>query len=102
MGGEINNGRKHILTFYGSNSCYRIRRIHLSDGSNKQKVYEGGRKMNSKMFYGMYGALYLIIMFLVFENAKSFIQAAIVMILVMFIAEVDHRYGYYKGNKKSK
>ncbi|MEK4745872.1 hypothetical protein [Bacillus sp. FSL R9-9481] len=58
--------------------------------------------MNSKMFYGMYGALYLIIMFLVFENAKSFIQAAIVMILVMFIAEVDHRYGYYKGNKKSK
>ncbi|PGM07205.1 hypothetical protein CN938_22085 [Bacillus thuringiensis] len=50
----------------------------------------------------MYGALYLIIMFLVFENAKSFIQAAIVMILVMFIAEVDHRYGYYKGNKKSK
>ncbi|WP_267418776.1 hypothetical protein [Bacillus sp. GC_Bacil_1] len=58
--------------------------------------------MNSKLFYGMYGALYLIIMFLVFENAKSFIQAAIVMILVMFIAEVDHRYGYYKGNKKSK
>ncbi|WP_242300257.1 hypothetical protein [Bacillus cereus group sp. BfR-BA-01448] len=58
--------------------------------------------MNSKRFYGMYGALYLIIMFLVFGNAKSFIQAAIVMILVMFIAEVDHRYGYYKGNKKSK
>lgn len=58
--------------------------------------------MNSKLFTGMYGALYLIIMFLVFGNAENFIQAAIVMILVIFIAEVDHRYGYYKGTKKSK
>lgn len=58
--------------------------------------------MNSKLFTGLYGALYLIIMFLVFGNAESFIQAGIVMILVIFIAEVDHRYGYYKGTKKSK
>ncbi|MDA2519314.1 hypothetical protein PDN73_26490 [Bacillus cereus] len=57
--------------------------------------------MNSKIFTGMYGALYLVILFLVFENTKSFISAAIVMILVMFIAEVDHRYGFYKGSKKA-
>ncbi|EEK91796.1 hypothetical protein bcere0012_53500 [Bacillus cereus BDRD-ST24] len=38
---------------------------------------------------------------MVFENTKSFISAAIVMILVMLIAEVDHRYGFYKGSKKA-
>ncbi|PGA79632.1 hypothetical protein COL94_28885 [Bacillus wiedmannii] len=58
--------------------------------------------MNSKLFTGMYGALYLVILFLVFENSKSFISAAIVMILVMFIAEVDHKYGFYKGDKAAK
>ncbi|PEV02179.1 hypothetical protein CN417_28615 [Bacillus thuringiensis] len=58
--------------------------------------------MNSKLFTGMYGALYLVILFLVFENTKSFISAAIVMILVMLIAEVDHRYGFYKGDKAAK
>lgn len=58
--------------------------------------------MNSKTFTGMYLALYSIILFLVVGNSKSFIQAAIVMGLVILIAEVDHRYGFYKGNKASK
>ncbi|MED1093933.1 hypothetical protein [Bacillus paramycoides] len=57
--------------------------------------------MNGKQFFGMYSALYLIIMFLTFGNAKTFIQAGIVMVLVIFIAEVDHRYGFYKGSKKA-
>ncbi|AXY07429.1 hypothetical protein CUC43_11425 [Bacillus thuringiensis LM1212] len=58
--------------------------------------------MNSKQFFGMYWALYLIIMFVTFSNTKSFIQAGLVMILVIFISEVDHRYGFYKGSKKAK
>ncbi|MGN4613871.1 hypothetical protein ACTFOZ_15675 [Bacillus cereus group sp. MYBK71-2] len=57
--------------------------------------------MNSKQFFGMYWALYLIIMFVTFSNSKSFIQAGIIMALVIFISEVDHRYGFYKGSKKS-
>ncbi|MGG3116461.1 hypothetical protein [Bacillus paranthracis] len=58
--------------------------------------------MNSKQFFGMYWALYLIIMFVTFSNTKSFIQAGFVMVLVIFISEVDHRYGFYKGSKKAK
>ncbi|GAB6485845.1 TPA: hypothetical protein QC443_001458 [Bacillus cereus] len=58
--------------------------------------------MNSKQFFGMYWALYLIIMFVTFSNTKSFIQAGLVMVLVIFISEVDHRYGFYKGSKKAK
>ncbi|MDX5866182.1 hypothetical protein SIL80_09800 [Bacillus cereus group sp. BfR-BA-01119] len=58
--------------------------------------------MNSKQFLGMYWALYLIIMFVTFSNTKSFIQAGLVMVLVIFISEVDHRYGFYKGSKKAK
>ncbi|RAS98862.1 hypothetical protein A6E22_25485 [Bacillus cereus] len=50
----------------------------------------------------MYWALYLIIMFVTFSNTKSFIQAGLVMVLVIFISEVDHRYGFYKGSKKAK
>ncbi|MDX5912370.1 hypothetical protein SIL10_29100 [Bacillus cereus group sp. BfR-BA-01029] len=58
--------------------------------------------MNSKQFFGMYWALYLIIMFVTFSNSKSFIQSGIIMALVIFISEVDHRYGFYKGSKKAK
>ena len=58
--------------------------------------------MNSKQFFGMYWALYLIIMFVTFSNTKSFIQAGLVMVLVIFISEVDHQYGFYKGSKKAK
>ncbi|AXY08522.1 hypothetical protein CUC43_17675 [Bacillus thuringiensis LM1212] len=58
--------------------------------------------MNSKQFFGMYWALYLIIMFVTFSHTKSFIQAGLVMVLVIFISEVDHRYGFYKGSKKAK
>lgn len=58
--------------------------------------------MNSKQFLGMYWALYLIIMFVTFSNSKSFIQSGIIMVLVIFISEVDHRYGFYKGSKKAK
>ncbi|MGE1105903.1 hypothetical protein ACQJ2X_07620 [Bacillus wiedmannii] len=58
--------------------------------------------MNSKQFFGMYWALYLIIMFVTFSNSKSFIQVGIIMALVIFISEVDHRYGFYKGSKKAK
>ncbi|UYW68504.1 hypothetical protein [Bacillus cereus] len=58
--------------------------------------------MNSKQFFGMYWALYLIIMFVTFSNSKSFMQAGIIMALVIFISEVDHRYGFYKGSKKAK
>lgn len=56
--------------------------------------------MNGKQFFGMYWALYLIIMFVTFSNAKSFIQSGIVMALVIFISEVDHRYGFYKEARK--
>ncbi|OJE29650.1 hypothetical protein A9490_27155 [Bacillus thuringiensis] len=58
--------------------------------------------MNGKQFFGMYLALYLIIMFVTFSNAKSFIQAGIIMTLVILISEVDHKYGFYKGSKKVK
>ncbi|WP_255302122.1 hypothetical protein [Bacillus thuringiensis] len=58
--------------------------------------------MNDKQYFGMYLGLYLIIMFLVMGNAKSFIQAGIVMVLVIFIAEVDYKHGYYKASKKKK
>lgn len=58
--------------------------------------------MNSKHFFGMYLALYLIIMFVTFSNTKSFIQAGIIMALVILISEVDHKYGFYKGSKKAK
>ncbi|TXR73459.1 hypothetical protein DN400_17840 [Bacillus sp. AR8-1] len=58
--------------------------------------------MNSKQFFGMYWALYLIIMFVTFSNTKSFIQAGIIMALVILISEVDHKYGFYKGSKKAK
>ncbi|MCU4724230.1 MULTISPECIES: hypothetical protein [Bacillus cereus group] len=58
--------------------------------------------MNSKQFFGIYLALYLIIMFVTFSNAKSFIEAGIIMVLVILIAEVNHRYGFYKGSKKAK
>ena len=58
--------------------------------------------MNGKQFFGMYWALYLIIMFVTFSNAKSFIQAGIIMVLVILIAEVDHRYGFYKEARKLK
>ncbi|MEB9454421.1 hypothetical protein [Bacillus anthracis] len=57
--------------------------------------------MNGKKFFGMYLALYLIIMFVTFSNAKSFVQAGIIMALVILISEVDHKYGFYKGSKKS-
>ncbi|PFD94631.1 hypothetical protein CN275_00110 [Bacillus anthracis] len=57
--------------------------------------------MNGKQFFGTYWALYLIIMFITFSNAKSFIQATIVLILVIFISEADHRYGFYKGIQKA-
>lgn len=57
--------------------------------------------MNGKQFFGTYWALYLIIMFITFSNAKSFIQATIILILVIFISEADHRYGFYKGSKKA-
>lgn len=58
--------------------------------------------MNGKQFFGMYLALYLIIMFVTFSNAKSFVQAVIIMALVILISEVDHKYGFYKGSKKPK
>ncbi|MBG9841794.1 MULTISPECIES: hypothetical protein [Bacillus cereus group] len=58
--------------------------------------------MNGKQFFGMYLALYLIIMFVTFSNAKSFVQAGIIMALVILISEVDHKYGFYKGSKKAK
>ncbi|HDR7791270.1 hypothetical protein COJ60_29615 [Bacillus cereus] len=58
--------------------------------------------MNGKQFFGMYLALYLIIMFVTFSNAKSFVQAGIIMALVILISEVDHKYGFYKGSKKVK
>ncbi len=58
--------------------------------------------MNSKQFFGMYWALYLIIMFVTFSNTKSFIQAGIIMALIILISEVDHKYGFYKGSKKAK
>ncbi|AXY05509.1 hypothetical protein CUC43_29480 [Bacillus thuringiensis LM1212] len=58
--------------------------------------------MNGKQFFGMYLALYLIIMFVAFSNAKSFVQAGIIMVLVILISEVDHKYGFYKGSKKAK
>ncbi|EKS7870501.1 TPA: DUF3983 domain-containing protein [Bacillus cereus] len=31
-----------------------------------------------------------------------FVKAGIIMVLVIMIAEVDHRYGFYKGSKKAK
>ncbi|HDR4462022.1 MULTISPECIES: hypothetical protein [Bacillus] len=58
--------------------------------------------MNGKQFFGMYLALYLIIMFVTFSNVKSFLQAGIIMALVILISEVDHKYGFYKGSKKAK
>ncbi|EJQ93154.1 hypothetical protein IGW_02755 [Bacillus cereus ISP3191] len=58
--------------------------------------------MNGKKFFWIYLALYLIIMFVTFSNAKSFVQAGIIMALVILISEVDHKYGFYKGSKKSK
>ncbi|MBG9876210.1 MULTISPECIES: hypothetical protein [Bacillus cereus group] len=58
--------------------------------------------MNGKQFFGMYLALYLIIMFVTFSNAKSFVQAGIILALVILISEVDHKYGFYKGSKKAK
>lgn len=58
--------------------------------------------MNGKQFFGMYLALYLIIMFVTFSNEKSFVQAGIIMALVILISEVDHKYGFYKGSKKAK
>ena len=58
--------------------------------------------MNGKQFFGMYWALYLIIMFVTFSNAKSFIQAGIILVLVILISEVDHKYGFYQGSKKAK
>lgn len=58
--------------------------------------------MNGKQFFGMYLALYLIIMFVTFSNAKSFVQAGIILVLVILISEVDHKYGFYKGSKKAK
>lgn len=58
--------------------------------------------MNGKQFFGMYLALYLVIMFVTFSNAKSFIKAGIIMALVILISEVDHKYGFYKGSKKAK
>ncbi|ASZ66151.1 MULTISPECIES: hypothetical protein [Bacillus cereus group] len=58
--------------------------------------------MNGKQFFGMYLALYLIIMFVTFSNVKSFLQAGIIMALVILISEVDHKYGFYKESKKAK
>lgn len=34
---------------YGTGGSYSIQRIHLSDGSDRQKVYEGGREMTKKV-----------------------------------------------------
>ncbi|MFE7375462.1 DUF3983 domain-containing protein [Bacillus cereus] len=31
-----------------------------------------------------------------------FVKAGIIMVLVILITEVDHRYGFYKGSKKAK
>jgi hypothetical protein len=56
--------------------------------------------MKLNKYDGMYWAFYLVIMFIVFGNAKSFISAAAIMVLVVLISEVDHRHGYFKANRK--
>ncbi|WP_193653430.1 hypothetical protein [Bacillus mycoides] len=51
-GGGLNDGRKHILTFHDTGSSYRNCRIHLSDGTYRQKDYEGGTKMIKQLHKG--------------------------------------------------